>query len=298
LAVGRGPLHTNLATAPSQLPLLLLPGVLKTPGAWVVGLALLMLASLWLWRANFRRLRAVADTPTSRIASAHQGYVELHGVAQSDSPEPMRAPLTRRACVWYRYAIERKGSKNKWVTEEKGASDTPFLLDDGSGKATVEVRKAEMIVQGARQWIQGKRRYTEWIIAPGEHVYAIGGFASEGGPNTTLNVDQDVSALLAEWKRRRMALLERFDLDGDRNLDEQEWMLARKAARREVEQRHREIRSEPVTHVLRRPEADQLFLISNLDPDQVARRHRLWQWLHLIAAAAAAVGLTALLLDR
>jgi hypothetical protein len=75
-------------------------------------------------------------------------------------------------------------------------------------------------------------------------------------------------------------------------------MLARKAARREVEQRHREIRSEPITHVLRRPEADRLFLISNLDPDQVARRHRLWQWLHLSFALAAGAGLVALLLDR
>ena len=113
----RGPLHTNFATAPSQFPLLVLPGVLRTPGSWMVALALVFLASLWLWRANFRRARAVADTPTSRIASAHQGYVELHGVARSDQPEPMRAPLTKRPCVWYRYTIERKGGKNKWITE-------------------------------------------------------------------------------------------------------------------------------------------------------------------------------------
>jgi hypothetical protein len=294
--VTRGPLHTNLATTPSQLPLLLVPGMLKSHGAWVVGLVLLILASLWLWRANFRRVRAVADTPTSRIASAHQGYVELHGTARSEGAE-IRAPLTKRPCVWYRYRIERKGSKNKWVTEETGASDAPFLLDDGSGKAVLDPRKAEMIIQGARQWISDRRRYTEWIIAPGEQVYAIGGFASEGGANTALNLDQDVSALLAEWKRRRVALLERFDLDGDRNLDEREWMLARNAARREVEQRHRDIRAQPVTHILRRPDSGQLFLVSNLDPEQVARRHRLWQWLHLGAAVAAGAGLVAVLLD-
>jgi hypothetical protein len=295
--MGRGPLHTNFATAPSQIPLLILPGVLKTPGAWVAGLVLVLLASLWLWRANFRRARAVADTPTSRIASAHQGYVELHGAARPEGAE-LRAPLTKRPCVWYRYTIERKGSKNRWTTEERGASEAPFLLEDGSGRAVVDVRRAEMIIHGARQWVQGRRRYTEWIIAPGETVYAIGGFASEGGPNTTLDVDRDVSALLAQWKQRRVALLERFDLDGDRNLDEREWMLARKAARREVEQQHRDIRSQPVTHHVRQPEAGRPFLISNLDPDQVARRHRLWQWLHLLFALAAGAGLVALLVGR
>ena len=45
--------------------------------------------SLVLWILNFRRVRAVADTPTSRVASAPQGYVELCGIARQHPGQPL-----------------------------------------------------------------------------------------------------------------------------------------------------------------------------------------------------------------
>ena len=286
--------QASLATSPAQLALLVVPGFLKTTTGWLVGLALVVVCSLLLWRANFRRARAVEDTPTSRIATAHQGYVELTGAARLGEEALLIAPLTRRQCVWYRYCVEKKGSRNRWVTEQSGCSDNPFLVDDGSGVAVVDARVAEMLIDDGRQWIEGRRRYTEWIIGEGDRVYAIGDFASEGGGNSSLDRNADVSALLAQWKQRKAVLHERFDLDTDGRIDEREWGLARLAARREVERRHREILSQPVTHVLRKPADGRPFLVATLDPVQVGRRHRLWQWLHLMFALAAGAAMLAM----
>lgn len=283
--------YANLATSPAQLVLLAIPGFLRTETAWFLALGLVAAASLVLWRSNFRRARAVDDTPTSRIASAHQGYVEVTGVARPEDNEVVPAPLTARPCVWYRFRIEKKGSKNKWVTETSGCSDAPFRIHDGSGSAVVDAPQAEIIVEDGRQWLAGGRRYTEWIVAQGAQVYAIGEFRSAGGGNSELDRKADVGTLLVQWKRDRTMLHERFDLDGNAALDASEWELARRAAQREVDRRHRDILSQPVMHLLGKPASGQPFLVSTLDPLKVARRHRIWQWIHLLAAVAAGGGI-------
>ena len=61
-----------------------------------------------------------------------------------------------------------------------------------------------------------------------------------------------------------------------------EWLLARQAARREVEKQHREARNEADVHTLRRPENGQLYLLSNLDPEKIARRYLWWAVFHLL----------------
>jgi hypothetical protein len=289
-----GVTQASFATSPVQLAALIVPGMVKSPAGWTIGLALMLAASLYLWRANFRRARAVDDTPTSRIASAHQGYVELTGVARVGQAL-LAAPLTGRPCVWYRFEIEKRGSRGRWVSEQSSASEVPFLIDDGSGSALLDVRHAETIVEGGRQWIENRHRYTEWILSEGEQVYAIGDFASEGGANSSLDRNADVGALLARWKQDQPALRERFDLDGNGNLDEREWTLARRAAQREVQQRHAQVLSQTPAHVLRKPANGRPFLVSNLDPAKVGRRHRIWQWLHLLAALAAGGAMLAVL---
>ncbi|NIO43193.1 MAG: hypothetical protein GTO41_25390, partial [Burkholderiales bacterium] len=58
------------------------------------------------------------------------------------------------------------------------------------------------------------------------------------------------SDLLAEWKRDKDDLIERFDLDGDGEINEQEWMLARQQARRDVKKEHKHIRLQSGTNVI------------------------------------------------
>jgi hypothetical protein len=247
------------------------------------------------WMLSLRRLLAMSGTPTSRVASAAQGYVELIGRGRNMPDYPVLSHLTNLPCLWYRYVVEQRTSNNKWKRVASGRSDQSFLLDDGSGACLVDPEHAEVIPRRKEVWTRNDYRYTEWLILPQETVYALGEFSTLGGEAAKLDFEGDVGELLADWKRNRPTLLERFDLDKDGIISEKEWGLARSQARREVRRQHNEIRTQPGTHILHRPRDGRLFLISNIDPEKLVRRYRLWAWVHLAAllgviAAAAWLG--------
>src|SRR5690606_16652826 len=116
-------------------------------GARVAGLSLLpaltaAAGGLALMARQLRRARLIEDTPTSRIRSAPQGYVELTGFARevAAADTPLRGPLTGKPCVWFRYRIERyqRGKRSGWHPVESGASAQWFELDDGSGRCWID----------------------------------------------------------------------------------------------------------------------------------------------------------------
>jgi hypothetical protein len=94
-------------------------------------------------------------------------------------------------------------------------------------------------------------------------------------------VRDDVSALLADWKKDPAQLKRRFDLDGNGQLDVHEWELARKLAIKTVEKQHLELRNQPGIHMVRAPQDTRLFLISALSPMTLRRRFYLWSYFHL-----------------
>ena len=87
------------------------------------------------------------------------------------------------------------------------------------------------------------------------------------------------------------SLLRRFDLDRDGTLSEKEWQLARQAARREVARQHQAARGEADVNTLRCPANGQLYLLSNFDPNQLARRYLWWSIFHLAVFFAALAAL-------
>ena len=254
----------------------------ESAAVWPYALASMSLVSFAAWIANYRRYRYIADTPTSRVASAAQGYVELLGRA---APLPDAALLTRfrqLPCVWYRYQVEEKDSDAKWSTKDAGESDDPFLLIDATGQCVIDPEHAEVITSRVETWTDGDRRYTEWLLLPQDTLYALGEFATISGTGATLDFDGDVGALLAEWKRNQPQLLERFDLNRDRSIDLKEWQLARRQAQREVERNHQEIRASSDVNVMRRPADGRLFLLSNQLPEKLILRYQLWSWAHIV----------------
>ncbi|HEX7811808.1 MAG TPA: hypothetical protein VF460_07860, partial [Burkholderiales bacterium] len=66
------------------------------------------------WMMSLRRLLAMSGTPTSRIASAAQGYVELVGQGRNHPDFQVLSRLTFLPCLWYRFIVEQRNSKNKW----------------------------------------------------------------------------------------------------------------------------------------------------------------------------------------
>ena len=289
--------YAQLVTSGAQLLLLFVAAQLESRSGWLFCLAGIALFSVFAWQSALRRLRAVRDTPTSKIASAAQGYVELVGRGEYFGESPLMSKLTQLPCLWYRYRIERRDSEKNWKTEDSGESCDSFMLRDDTGVCVVDPEQAEITTQHRDQWQQGDRRYTEWKLLKQDCLYAIGEFHTQGGSTLTFDTRAELNALLAEWKKDMPALHARFDLDQDGELSMDEWLLARQAAKREVEKKKCEAQAQPDIHIIGQPRDGKLFLISNLTPDRLSRRYLLWTWAHL-AIFFASLGAFGWLLQR
>lgn len=247
----------------------------------------------------FRRFRLLHDLPRSRIRSAAQGYVELSGTARMMPGEPLIAPLSGKPCAWYRFTVEQRGRDPDdervfaaWSGIESGSSDGIFHLDDGTDRCIVDPDGAEVIPSVSLRWrgryarprscprrsgnfatlfSRGPYRYSEDRIEDGARIGAVGSFRSIGGslPSAT---SHEVAHLLAEWKRDRAGLLQRFDRDGDGQIGMLEWDAAQVAAERAVSEADLH-RDHGAVHVLSRPADDRPYLVFAQPPEDFYRRH-------------------------
>lgn len=244
--------------------------------------------------------RMIEDTPTSRIRSAAQGYVELAGRCGALEGSDNLAPLTQRPCVWWRYRVQRRtgstsraGRRQSWRTVSAGRSEQPFLLDDGTGQCIVQPSGAEVLTGESTTWygdtawptqVPGHRlagamfgereyRYFEERIYEHEQVCILGGFRTHAAVGHR-DTQAEVAALLAEWKQDQARLVARFDDDDDGHVSLEEWERAREEARHTVVQKRLEEPSQPALHSIGRPEGGRLFLIAAFAEADVARRYR------------------------
>lgn len=265
---------------------------------WVIALSFAVAGGGWLSLRSLRIARLLEDTPTSRIRSAAQGYVELSGRCRAMDGTRNDAPLTQRPCVWWRYRIQQKSEsgapgkrRESWTTINSGRSELPFLLDDGTGECIVQPSGAEVVTGESTTWYgstpwptqaagagllhsqEHRYRYFEERVYEHEQLCVLGQFRSH--TSTTASDSQaEVAALLADWKDDQPALVERFDRDRDGRVSLAEWEQAREAARRTVAERAAGRPPEPALHVLGRPDGGQLFLIAAFPERDIARRYR------------------------
>lgn len=271
--------YSQLLTSGGQLLLLFAGFHLGSRTAWLWSLGLMSLISLLAWSSTLHRYRLLRGTPTSRIASAAQGYVELQGRAAAHG-EALLGHCSRLPCLWYRYQVERKNGKGEWRTVSSGQSEAPFLLMDDSGRCVVDPRGAEIISRHKDTWQRGEERYTEWTLLKDDPLYVLGEFKTLRGDDG-LTHNELVKQVLLEWKGDPASLHQRFDLNGNGMLEMEEWMLARQAAKREAGRRLTAAQAQPDSHFALQPRDGRLYLISNLPPDVLARRYLRWAWLHL-----------------
>lgn len=248
------------------------------------------------------RLRIIEDTPTSKIRSAVQGYVELIGHGELMPGTPIIAPLTGTPCTWYSYKIEEKvehydsrgGRHTRWRTLQSGISDELFYLKDDTGECIIDPEGAEVTPGKSDVWYgntptwshnlpssrgglfnMGRYRYTEKRMHPTEPLYAIGLFKSVGGAQELPNTQEDVRRLLNQWKQNQSGLLKHFDTNGDGQIDLHEWEQVRKVARKVILKQQAERMQGPVNHLLAKPEDSRRpFILSVLPQEGMARRYR------------------------
>lgn len=264
---------------------------------WLMMLGVAVVGGGWLALRFLHIARMLEDTPTSRVRSAAQGYVELVGRSATLAGTANVAPLTQRPCVWWRFRIQRRtgsGSRgnrrNKWQTVQSGRSEQPFVLDDGTGECIVQPAGAEVLTAETTTWYGdtpwpaaqpgrgasfggSEYRYYEERIYEHEQVHVLGQFRTHSGTAHATR-DADVAALLAEWKQDQAGLVARFDADGDGRVSLREWEGAREAARRTVSERHLEQPVPAAVHVVSRPESRQLYLIAAYPEQELATRFR------------------------
>lgn len=262
---------------------------LHTDTRWgtLLALILLLASGLFGWLRSVQHARLILDTPTSRIASAAQGYTELRGRGRQLEGAPVLSPLTGLPLLWYKVSTYRKTSDGKWRHENTVESDASFLLEDASGVCAVDPDGAEMLVRRRDVQERGELRQVQWSLLQHDPIYVIGDFCTLGSISPDVDIGRQVRELLAHWKTDEPELLRRFDLDGSGSIDLQEWELARAQARREVLRQRDEALSAPEAHVMRKPKG-RLYLISDLDPQRIARRYRLWAVFHLLVFLGAA----------
>lgn len=260
------------------------------PDTHALILVTLILLAFLAFMLSLHRLRAIRDTPTSRVATAAQGYVELVGKGRVLPDLPVYSPGHHLPCLWYRYRAYVR-SDDKWHQTESDHSISPFLLDDGSGLCLVDPDRAEVATSRKETYVMGDSKLEEELLLDGDNLYVLGDFISRGGGRERFDEHAEVGNILAEWKEDQDALLQRFDLDGNGEIDMKEWQLARLAARREMESRKADAMRSPVTHRLGRPRFGRPFLIANYAPGPLVKRYRLRVWVHGAVTFAALIWL-------
>ncbi len=247
-----------------QTSLMILPPILMAACAFL------------LWLRAYRRLRVVADVPTSTIAAAAQGYTELHGQVAEAPGHALVGHLTRTPCVWYRYFWSRPGKNGKG---DEGELGVPFILRDATGECLINTEHAEVICDRCETWSDGLSLtlFHEWSIRIGDPVYAIGYFSSDGAA-VEAHVNLKVACALAAKERDAEAHVARYDANRDGKVDRQETSLAREALRRDTMQQYA---AQGGAHALIRPPDGRPFLVIGADHARIVRRYRLLTLAHL-----------------
>jgi len=289
---------------------------------WMI-LAAVAAAGGWGFFRGFRWwhwARLIEDTPTSRVRSAAQGYVELVGTGRRMSGAPVIAPLSKLPCTWWSYTVERRTrdarDRTKWKVVSRRVSDALFYLEDDTGRCIVDPEGAEVLPTASDVWHgdtplpvagppvhRGFRgfgsdyRYRESRMHDGDPLYAIGWFRTESNVQPGA-VDAEVAALLRQWKRDPAELMKRFDTDGDGTLTLIEWEKAREAAHEQVMAERRQVAAEPGVHVLEMPRDGRPMLLASGDAEKLARRYRFHAVAGLAAFLLAATALAWMLLNE
>jgi hypothetical protein len=177
------------------------------------------------------RVRLLAATPTSPVATAREGRRAFEGRAEALGGATLAAPLTGAPCCWYSARLEKfvsgSGSNESggWRVEREATSGEPFLLRDATGVCAVLPDRADVTWTDQSVWqgsspvpserspkrfrpgepaqgklevgYTGQYRYTEARIYPGDPLLILGDFTAAPWETGDEPVDDVPEATLA-----------------------------------------------------------------------------------------------------
>lgn len=114
----------------------------------------------------YRKKRMIEDTPTSKIRSATQGFIELNGTGYCLPDIQIKSGLQQLDCIWFSYKVEQEyifitknpdGSsikKQEWRILENAVSKAPFLLDDSTDICVIYPEKSTVHMENiTHTWV-------------------------------------------------------------------------------------------------------------------------------------------------
>ena len=282
-----------------------IPGLEVTAENYEFVLSVSVLAALlcfYYFVRNWKRLRIIQDTPTARLRSAHQGYIELEGKGQLIEEQPVYAPLSNHLCLWYRSLIEQQETftqngraQTRWNVVYSNISNHRFKLTDGLHSCYVDPGDAEvngiekLVWYGNTEWptrtqllesqsvlnkLTNSYRYSEWLILPGQSLYVLGQFRTWSATSQH-SVREVMIDLINDWKKDQQQLRNRFDSNKDGNIDQQEWESARQLAQSQAQQIHDQLALKPDEHIIAKPDnSGRPFIISVYSQALLTRKFR------------------------
>jgi hypothetical protein len=179
-----------------------------------------------------RALRNLRPTPIRQIASP--GLVKVQGIVQT--LDTLTAPLSGRPCAYFEVLVEERissGKSSHWRTVIREVEERDFLIDDGTGRARIEMVAVQAAITKDGHWSSGTfndatpqleeflarhgqrsegwlfnrtMRYREGVIEVGEEV-AVVGFAE-------LEIDPEPSTSGAGYRDAPMRPVVRGQLEG------------------------------------------------------------------------------------
>ena len=263
---------------------------------------LIAVISFYVFMRNWKRLRIIEDTPTAKLRSAHQGYIESEGKGHFIDDQPLYSPLSNHPCLWYRSQIEQQETfvdngrtQTRWNVVYKNISNHRFKLIDGKNSCYVDPEAAEvnshqkLVWYGNTEWptrtqllesqsiihaATNSYRYCEWLILPSQPLYILGQFTTLSA--TAHKSIRDVMInLINDWKQDQEQLKSRFDTNKDGQIDQVEWEVARQEAQSEAQRMHDQLALEPDMHIIAKPnDPIQPFIISAYSQAVLIQKYR------------------------
>ncbi|MCU7829730.1 MAG: hypothetical protein KZQ85_11750 [Candidatus Thiodiazotropha sp. (ex Myrtea sp. 'scaly one' KF741663)] len=135
----------------------------------IIGIALFLLSL-----AKLKVVRAIEDIPTSKIRSAHQGYVEIKGKTTLNGQGPLYVPRLKVPCVWYDYQIFREHNEDYDSEEKDKESIRGIYLKDATGICVLHAHLAQIHPKNVIQQVEAGATHRMSWIGVGEYVYVLG----------------------------------------------------------------------------------------------------------------------------
>ena len=146
--------------------------------------------SLFLCERAFEKVlefRELERIPLSRVAESVGGESQIRGRVSLIEGKSLTGPKSAAVCVYYRYLVEREEKDSdgdttwRTIRDEQAALD--FDLTDDSGSVLVRAKSASNHLRWsiAQKYFtqEGKYRYTEWRVDPGNDITVFGWMSYE-----------------------------------------------------------------------------------------------------------------------